>query len=204
MRSGEHYRKSLSDGRHVVIDGEVVKDMASHPAFRGVVETTAKLYDLAAAKPEEFGFVSTETGKAVPVCHLIPRSQADLATRRKGMAKNAEATFGLLGRGPDHVGSFFAGFASAAPEVFGKFGENVVRFQKKMQDENLFAAYTIIPPQIDRSKTASEQEEKHFAGGGLQGSERGDCDSRGADAGDGGADCGLFVFELHSAVEGGG
>src|SRR5690242_7115279 len=128
MRSGEHYRKSLSDGREVVIDGAVVKDVASHAAFAGVVETTGKLYDAAAANSGEYGFVCGETGKAVPVCHMIPRSQGDLSARRKGMAMNAEATFGLLGRGPDHVGSFFAGFASA-PEVFGKFSDNVVRFQ---------------------------------------------------------------------------
>src|SRR5262249_29735688 len=34
------------------------------------------------------------------------------------------------------------------------FGDNVRRFYRKLLIEDLFASYVIIPPQIDRSKTA--------------------------------------------------
>ena len=32
-RTGEDYLDTLRDGRHVVIDGEPVKDLTAHPAF---------------------------------------------------------------------------------------------------------------------------------------------------------------------------
>jgi 4-hydroxyphenylacetate 3-monooxygenase len=171
MRTGEHYRASLNDGREVVMGGELVKDVTTHEAFAGVVATVAKLYDLAAGDPDSYAFPSPDTGQPVPLCHLIPRSKEDLARRREALTRSANATFGLLGRGPDHVASFFTGFA-AHPEVFARanprFGENVVRFHKKMRDENLFVAYTIIPPQIDRSKTPGQQVEKYLAAGVCQ------------------------------------
>src|SRR5205085_3076961 len=40
--------------------------------------------------------------------------------------------------------------------------------QAKIRDEHLYVSYTIIQPQIDRSKTASEQAESHLAAGVLK------------------------------------
>ena len=34
MRTGAEYLRSLNDGRHVFVDGERVKDVTEHPAFR--------------------------------------------------------------------------------------------------------------------------------------------------------------------------
>ncbi len=72
----------------------------------------------------------------------------------------AEATFGLMGRTPDHVAGFFAGFA-AKPSVFAaagrEFAENVMRFYEYARDNHLYVSYAIVPPQIDRSKPAHQQ-----------------------------------------------
>ncbi len=166
MRTGADYLSSLDDGREVVIGGEVVHRVADHPAFRGVCRTVAELYDSTAAGGEEATFTSPDTGQLVAVCHLIPRSAAELRKRRIGLTRNAEQTFGLLGRSPDHVAGFLAGFAGNA-EVFSRpghaFAEHVRRFQAKVRDEHLYVAYAIIPPQIDRSKTAHQQAESHLA-----------------------------------------
>ena len=36
LRNGEQYLRQLrDDGRQVIYDGEIVRDVASHPAFRG-------------------------------------------------------------------------------------------------------------------------------------------------------------------------
>jgi 4-hydroxyphenylacetate 3-monooxygenase len=37
LRTGEEYRESLHDGREVWINGERVKDVTRHPAFRPIV-----------------------------------------------------------------------------------------------------------------------------------------------------------------------
>ncbi|MGC2522390.1 MAG: 4-hydroxyphenylacetate 3-hydroxylase N-terminal domain-containing protein, partial [Stellaceae bacterium] len=43
--TGTEYVESLRDGREVYIDGERVKDVTAHPAFRNSVRSLARLYD---------------------------------------------------------------------------------------------------------------------------------------------------------------
>jgi 4-hydroxyphenylacetate 3-monooxygenase len=171
MRTGAEYLASLADGREVVINGEIVRDVTAHPAFAGVCRTMAGLFDQIDAHRDEMTFPSPTTGNPVSLAHLIPRSSDDLRRRRHALTRTAELTFGFIGRGPEHVASFFAGFASQ-PELFGRssprLAGNIVRFQTRMREESLYVTYTIIPTQIDRSKTAHEQTESHLPAGVLK------------------------------------
>ena len=47
IRTGDEYRESLRDGREVWIDGEKVADVATHPAFKPIVDARARIYDMA-------------------------------------------------------------------------------------------------------------------------------------------------------------
>jgi 4-hydroxyphenylacetate 3-monooxygenase len=162
MRTGAEYLKSLNDGRQVFVDGERVKDVSTHPAFREAARSVARLYDIAAASEnrELMTFKSPKTGEPVWRCFLIPKDHAGLRARRLFSEKWAEATFGLMGRSPDHVASFFTGYA-AVPGLFAtagqKFADNVVAFYERMRDQHLYLSYAIVPPQIDRSKPAHKQ-----------------------------------------------
>ena len=156
------YLRSLDDGRQVFLDGERVADVSRHKAFREAARSVARLYDIAAAPEnrELMTFTSPKTGAPVLRAYQIPKTHADLRERRLFSEKWAEATFGLMGRTPDHVAGFFCGYA-AVPEVFAKagqkFADNVVAFYEKMRDEHLYVSYAIVPPQIDRSKPAHKQ-----------------------------------------------
>jgi 4-hydroxyphenylacetate 3-monooxygenase len=86
MRTGSNYRSSLADGRHVVIDGGVVRDVASHAAFRGAVDTIAGLYDHAADSASGMTCVAPETGVTVNRVYTTPRSREDLASWREAIA----------------------------------------------------------------------------------------------------------------------
>jgi 4-hydroxyphenylacetate 3-monooxygenase len=162
MRTGRDYLASLNDGRNVFIDGGRASDVSTHPAFREAARSIAQLYDVTAdpANRELMTFVSPKTGEPVSKSHLIPRSIDDLVARRKALWRLSEESFGFMGRGPEHVAGFFAAFAGA-PSVFARgpqrLYDNVVRFYERMRDESLYVAYTIIPPQIDRSKPAHQQ-----------------------------------------------
>jgi 4-hydroxyphenylacetate 3-monooxygenase len=162
MRTGAEYLKSLNDGRQVFVEGERVKDVTAHPAFREAARSVARLYDIAAdpANRELMTFPSPKTGKPVWRAYQIPRTHTDLRARRLFSEKWAEASFGLMGRSPDHVAGFFTGYA-AMPEVFAaggqRFADNVVAFYERMRDEHLYLSYAIVPPQIDRSKPAHQQ-----------------------------------------------
>jgi 4-hydroxyphenylacetate 3-monooxygenase len=168
VRSGAQYLESLRDGRQVVIDGQLVKDVTSHPAFAGVCHTIAGLYDRIAAERETLSYVAPATGHPAFIAHQVPRSAGELTQRRLGLTRTAEVSYGLVGRGPEHVASFLAGFASA-PEVFDRngssLGANVERFHARARDEHLYVTYTIIPPQIDRSRTPGGLAEPYLAAG---------------------------------------
>lgn len=169
-RSGKDYIEGLRDGRAVFIDGERVEDVTTHPAFAGTVRTVAALYDLAhdPANREVMTFASPATGEPVNRAFQIPRGVEDLRARRRAIEVWAGATAGYLGRSPDHVAGFLSAFAGSADlfaEAGAPFGENVTRFHAFARDEDQYVTYTIVPPQIDRSKPANEQADPHLHAG---------------------------------------
>jgi 4-hydroxyphenylacetate 3-monooxygenase len=162
MRTGGELLRSLDDGRQVFLDGERVAKVIEHAAFREPARQLARLFDIAAAPDlrERMTFASPKTGAPVWRAWQIPNSHADLRAKRLFSETWAEATFGLMGRTPDHVAGFFTGFA-AVPRVFAAggqaFADNVVRFYEHLRDNHLYVSYAIVPPQIDRSKPAHKQ-----------------------------------------------
>ncbi|MEX2623578.1 MAG: 4-hydroxyphenylacetate 3-hydroxylase N-terminal domain-containing protein [Acidimicrobiia bacterium] len=156
MRTGKEYLESLADGRCVYVDGERVADVASHPAFQGVAVSVGALFDRAGE--DDMTFMSPVTGQSANRAFMIPRSIEDLSVRRQAITTWAHQSRGFLGRSPDHVAGFLAGFASGA-NLFNRngrdFSENVTRFYHRLLTEDLFVSYVIIPPQVDRSTTAS-------------------------------------------------
>jgi 4-hydroxyphenylacetate 3-monooxygenase len=162
LRTGAEYLKSLRDGRRVYLDGELVKDVTEHPSLREAARSIARLFDIAAAPEnrELMTYASPTTGAPVHRGWQIPRTHADMRARRLFSEKWAEATFGLMGRTPDHVAGFFCGYA-AKPALFAKadkkFGENITRLYEEARDNHLYISYAIVPPQIDRSKPAHQQ-----------------------------------------------
>ncbi len=157
MRSGKSYLNAIHDDRCVYVDGERVRGVPGHAAFRGITRTIAGLYDHAADPANGMAC------EGVNQIYRIPRSQEDLRARRQAITSWARLTNGLVGRGPEHVAGFLAGFAGA-PDVFGRadkrFADNVTRFHRTAAEQDLFVTYVIVPPQVDRSKTAQGWDEK--------------------------------------------
>lgn len=161
--SAAYLAKIAGDGRHVYLNGELVTDVTTHPALRGAAKSIAHLYDIAAdpAERERMTFPSPATGRPVLRCYHIPKTIQDLVDRRAMMARWADCTFGHMGRTPDHVASFLAGFA-AKPSLWERlagprFTENMLRWLAKARDEHAYISYAIVPPQIDRSKASHAQ-----------------------------------------------
>ena len=162
LRTGAEYLRSLDDGRSVYVDGEKVQNITKHPAFAEAARSASRLYDIAAdpAMRERMTFTSPKSGGPVLRAYQIPRSLDDLRQKRIASETWSEATFGMVGRTPDHVAGFFCGYA-AVPELFAaggrQYGDNVVRFYEHLRENHLWATYAIVPPQIDRSKPAHKQ-----------------------------------------------
>jgi 4-hydroxyphenylacetate 3-monooxygenase len=164
LRSGEDYLRSLKDGRRVYADGERVADVAAHPAFREAARNLAALFDVAAATEnrELMTYPSPATGAPVWRAWQIPRSHADLRAKRLAAERWAEASFGLMGRTPDHVAGFIAGYA-AKPGLFAaggqRYADNLLKIYQHLRDNHLYVTYAIVPPQIDRGKPAHQQQD---------------------------------------------
>ncbi|WP_410536350.1 4-hydroxyphenylacetate 3-hydroxylase N-terminal domain-containing protein [Streptomyces sp. KL2] len=106
-RTGQEYLESLRDGRAVWLDGELVKDITEHPAFRNTARSIARLYDLA-HKPELRDTLTVPSGESggpddrILRAYRQPTSHAELVERRRAFKTWAEAGFGFLGRSPGH------------------------------------------------------------------------------------------------------
>jgi 4-hydroxyphenylacetate 3-monooxygenase len=144
-----------------------VADVATHPAFAGAVQTIAALYDLASdsAHRELMAYPSPRDGAPINKAWLVPRTREDLVARRRAIKFWADASYGFLGRSPDHVASFFAGFAGSSA-FFARggqpFADNLLRFASKAADEDLYVSYVIVHPTIDRAKPAHQQAEPYL------------------------------------------
>jgi 4-hydroxyphenylacetate 3-monooxygenase len=72
----------------------------------------------------------------------------------------AQWSHGLMGRSPDHVASFVTGLAMK-PEMFDAirpgFGDNIVNYYKYMRSNDIFATYTVLPPQGARKPELYER-----------------------------------------------
>ena len=170
IRSGDDYMRGLCDGRTVLFNGERVADVTAHPAFAAGVRTVARLYDLAhdPANRELMSYASPRDGRPINKSWLVPRTRKDLAARRRAIKYWADASYGFLGRSPDHVASFFAGFAGS-PGFYARggqqFADNLLRFAAKAADEDLYISYVIVHPTIDRAKPAHQQAEPYLYAG---------------------------------------
>ncbi|HTH98421.1 MAG TPA: 4-hydroxyphenylacetate 3-hydroxylase N-terminal domain-containing protein [Stellaceae bacterium] len=162
IRTGAQFLADLSASKRTIfVAGEKVSDPTKHPAFRNAARTLARLFDYAAdpANREAMTFTSPDTGRPVWRCWQIPQNHADLRAKRIAAEGWAEQSFGLMGRTPDHVANFFAGYA-AKPDFFDKdrgFDRNILDFYRYARDNHRYIAYAIVPPQIDRSKPAHQQ-----------------------------------------------
>lgn len=162
MRTGDDYIQGLVDGRAIYLDGEPVDDVTTHAAFAQAIRVIADTYDRARDSDDQWD-TDEATGERVNKMWRIPRSSEDLRARRHAHEFWADASFGLMGRTPDHVASLLSAFAGSK-DIFARhgrqqFADNVVRYYERARREELYVAYVIVPPQVDRSKPAHQQPE---------------------------------------------
>lgn len=140
---------------------ERITDPTTHPALAGGAQAIADVYDLQHRHPDDCLVEDPETGDAVNVSHLIPRSKDDLLRRRRGLERTSAATVGMMGRTPDYMNVTFAGFAGRWREWAGADGgnacgaENLVRFQQRLAREDLSLTHTLVHPTVNRTKESA-------------------------------------------------
>ncbi len=169
IKTGEQHIASLRDGREVYLDGELVTDVTTHPAYRGAVASIGRMFDFQSA-PENRDLMTfeTETGTRANRIWELPGSYDALQTRRAGLEAWTELHAGFMGRAPDHVASCIAGMFMGL-DVFEAYNPERAKaladYYRHARDNDLYLTYVIINPQADRSKSAAQQADPFLSAG---------------------------------------
>ncbi|WP_127531022.1 4-hydroxyphenylacetate 3-hydroxylase family protein [Paenibacillus kobensis] len=160
MSSGAAYLNRLNDGRRVWLDGAIVPDIRSHPAFQGTVRSVAAILDLQDDTDTESQVTfTTDTGGKANIAYLIPETKEDLFRRSRGLQVWSDATFGVMSR----VGGFYRTQLTAwhiSRHLIEReqpyFPQKIADYYAFVRDNDLLVTAAGHDPQIDRTKLAHE------------------------------------------------
>jgi 4-hydroxyphenylacetate 3-monooxygenase len=135
--------------------GKITGKISEHPAFKGIIESKASLYDLQAILQDEMTFLPPDKEERAGLSFLQPKTKEDLKRRRKMMERWARQTHGMMGRSPDYMNTVIMSFASSAALLEGRencFPQNIESLYERAITEDLSFTHTFITPQINRSQ----------------------------------------------------
>lgn len=150
---------------YISIDGKVVTGKVSeHPAFKGVLKSQARLFDLQNedALFEEMTYVSPTSNNRVGMSFLQAVAVEDLVKRRNAVRQWALSNNGLMGRSPDYMNTTLMALASAAEYLKDKpncFPQHLLNFYEYARENDLTMTHTFIEPQVNRRKFYFEDED---------------------------------------------
>ena len=163
IRTGNEYRESLKDGREVWIDGERVKDLSTHQAFKPIIDVRSRMYDMAheAQFQEQLTYRDDETDELNTIYHKPPHTREDW--HKKDMALDAliKDIGGIVIRVSDEtVGEMWSLFdgQDVLNEVDPQFAKNIERHIIQTTREDPFHVSANTDPKGDRSKHPQEQD----------------------------------------------
>ena len=160
---GKEKLERLRDGRVIYIGAERVDDVVDHPAFRNGAQTIAALYNLKADPQRRDLFSFEENGERYGLPWLRCRTREQLRRRMLAMKAIADATYGLIGRSPDHVAGLVTGLATNPALLDGLtpgFGENLARYYEFARRNDLYLTFAVTPPSGIRSREIFAGEER--------------------------------------------
>jgi len=158
--TGERYLASLKDDREVWLNGERV-DVATHPAFAGMLHELARLYDLQHTPEyrDSMTCMSPDTGNRVSYSYLLPRTMDDLLAKRRNCEIWMAESWGQLPRAPDFMANVAVGLYDFREHLRGnepRFGDNAARYHHYCQEHDIVLTHGLGDPQIDRSSSPAQ------------------------------------------------
>lgn len=163
IRTGQEYRESLKDGRMVWIDGERVKDVTTHPAFKPIVDVRARIYDLAHedATRDIMSYVEPGTNERNCIGYRLPRTQQDWHDKRRAVETVLNDIGGVVIRvGDETIGEMWSLYdgKDVLNEVDPRFAENIERHIHRALKNDIFHVSANTDPKGDRSKRPQDQD----------------------------------------------
>jgi 4-hydroxyphenylacetate 3-monooxygenase len=166
-KTGDQYIERLKKANNnLYIDGVKVEDVTTHPAFKNVVQSMAKLYDMQHELPDKMLYSSPSTGDKVGMTFLQPKTIEDLIKRREAITEWAKLSGGLMGRSPDYLNAEVMAMG-VSNELFAEadpmFAENAKKYYEYAREKDISLTHTLIHPQVNRAKAQHEQKDANVA-----------------------------------------
>ena len=163
IRTGQEYRDSIRDGRQVWINGERVKDVTSHPAFKPIVDVRARIYDMAHEDKyrDVMSYRDPGTNEANCTAHKLPHAQEDWHAKRRAVDAVLNDIGGVVVRvGDETIGEMWSLYdgRDVLNEVDPKFAKNIEHHIAKAIRNDVFHVSANTDPKGDRSKRPQDQD----------------------------------------------
>lgn len=166
-RTGDQVLNRLRENPpEIWYQGEQVRDVTTHPAFRNGLQSLAELYNLQCQQPDVMLFDSPATGDKVGRSYMIPRTLEELQSISRMMKVWADYHHGMMGRAPDYLNRAMSAYAAGADflsEQSPRFGENARRYHEYIRENDLCLTHTLITPQANRAVGTAEQADPFLA-----------------------------------------
>ncbi|KIL42801.1 MFS transporter [Jeotgalibacillus alimentarius] len=166
ISTGKQYVSRIDQLKtNIWLDGSrVTGNISEHEAFKGVIASQAKLYDLQHQPElqEIMTFVSTESGNRIGVSFLEPKTKEDLEKRRLMIQEWARSHAGMMGRSPDYMNTILM-VLNASAELFTaedeKCAANIRDYYQYVKEHDLSLTHVFVSPQNNRGRQEAEGEQ---------------------------------------------
>lgn len=168
--TGDNYINRIDElDTTIWIEGKPMSGKISdHPAFKGVMNSQAALYDLQHDESlvDVMTYQSPTTGDRVGMSYLQPKTRDELVKRRTMIQEWAKSTNGMMGRSPDYMNTVLMAFASSVGFLKRKencFPENITKFYEYAREHDISMTHTFINPQVNREQFYFEDSDEPIA-----------------------------------------
>ena len=135
IRTGDEYRQGLQDGREIWMDGELVKDVTTHPAFKPIVDVRARMYDMAHEAKYQDRLTYVEDIKRNTIFYKPPRETKDWTDKVAAVDAVMQDIGGVVTRvGDETIGEVWSLIdgRDVLAEFDPRFADNVDRHVQKI------------------------------------------------------------------------
>jgi len=159
--TGDQYRDSLRDDREVFIDGERVKSVPDHPAFKPIVDVRARIYDMAHEPGFKEVMAYEKDGEQFATAWQPPHTQDDWWAKKDWVRMVMHEIGGVVTRvGDETVGEMWslADGKDILNQVDDSWAANIDNHIDNVLKNDIFHVSANTDPKGDRSKAPQDQD----------------------------------------------
>jgi 4-hydroxyphenylacetate 3-monooxygenase len=161
IRTGHDYRDSIRGTREVYMDGELVKDVTTHPMFKPIVDIRARIFDMQHEAAHRDIMTVLDAGERNAIGSALPFTQDDWWAKRRATDHVMEEVGGIVTRvGDETVGEMWSLYdgQEMLNSVDPQFACNITHHIGAVLRHDPFHVSANTDPKGDRSLAPQDQD----------------------------------------------